>query len=91
VAALAGRGVRSKRWPEADLHVQVFDDEIVVTLPGTSYTVTYYYRAATFSQQLLTKSPLGPRGSGCPDDASRVSRSAWKLANGKARELGWIV
>ena len=33
-------------------------DDIVVTLPGTSYMVTYY-RAAAFPQQLLTKSHSG--------------------------------
>ena len=38
-----------------DLHLEVVDDAIIVTLPGTSYVVTYY-RAAAFPQQLLTKS-----------------------------------
>jgi len=39
--------------PESALHVEVLDDEIVITLPGTSYAVTYY-RATAFPQQLLT-------------------------------------
>jgi hypothetical protein len=28
--------------PKADLRVQVIDDEIIVTRPGSSYAVTYY-------------------------------------------------
>ena len=43
------------------LSVEVQGDDIVVTLPDTSYVVTYY-RAA--------------RRSRCPHDASRVSRSS---------------
>ena len=42
-----------------DLSVEVQGDDIIVTLPGTSYMVTYY-RAAAFPQQLLTKSHSGP-------------------------------
>ena len=41
------------------LSVEVQGDDIIVTLPGTSYMVTYY-RAAAFPQQLLTKSHSGP-------------------------------
>ena len=40
------------------LHVEVLDDEIIITLPGTSYAVTYY-RATAFPQRLLTKSHSG--------------------------------
>jgi hypothetical protein len=40
------------------LNVEVQGDDIVVTLPGTDYVVTYY-RAAAFPQQLLTKSNSG--------------------------------
>jgi hypothetical protein len=40
------------------LSVEVQGDDIIVTLPGTSYVVTYY-RAAAFPQQLLTKSRSG--------------------------------
>jgi len=30
------------KTPESELQVQVVDDEIIVTLPGSSYSVTYY-------------------------------------------------
>ena len=35
------------------LHIDVWDDEIIVTLPGKSYSVTYYKPAN--SPQLLGK------------------------------------
>ena len=40
------------------LRVEVRGGEIIVTLPSTSYAVTYY-RARAFPQQLLTKSHWG--------------------------------
>jgi len=54
-----------------DLNVEVQGDDIVVTLPGTSYVVTYY-RAAAFPQQLLTKSHSGREEQRAPMTASRV-------------------
>jgi hypothetical protein len=63
--------------------------DIVISMPGTSYTVTYY--RATGSRQLLAKQfPM----KGDPRVAMTVSEfliRAWKLANNKARERGWIV
>ncbi|MGO8841061.1 MAG: hypothetical protein ACLQF1_07965 [Methyloceanibacter sp.] len=38
---------------EASLKIELRDDEIIVTLPGTSYIVTYYKPAN--SPQLLAK------------------------------------
>ena len=75
--------------PESALHVEVLDDELVITLPGTSYAVTYY-RATAFPQQLLAKSHSG-EGSRCPNTQAEFHGRAWRLANDKARELGWIV
>ena len=69
------------------LRVQVVDNNIVVTLPGYSYAVTYY-------------KPEGSSGLLMKYDATRndlrlqitaAEFQAWKLANAKARELGWIV
>jgi len=54
------------------LSVEVQGDDIVVSLPDTSYVVTYY-RAAAFPQQLLTKFHSGREDEGGPDDTSRVS------------------
>jgi hypothetical protein len=72
-----------------DLRVEVQDGEIVVTLPPTHYTVTYY--KPSNSPQLRAK-----RFPGKDDPRARFTHAeflsrAWKLANDKARELGWIV
>jgi hypothetical protein len=72
------------------LHIKVLDDEILITLPGTSYAVTYY-RATAFPQQLLTKSHSGVDDNDAPMTQAEFHGRAWKLANDKARELGWIV
>ena len=73
---------------KVSLSVEVQGDDIVVTLPGTSYVVTYY-RAAAFPQQLLAKSHSGREDQGAPMQTEFHAR-AWKAANAKARELGWI-
>jgi hypothetical protein len=72
------------------LNVEGQGDEIVVTLPGTDYVVTYY-RAAAFPQQLLTKSHSGSEDKNTPITQAEFHARAWKAANAKARELGWIV
>ena len=73
-----------------DLHVEVQGDNIIVTLPGTSYVVTYY-RSAAFPQQLITKSHSGHEEQSAPMMQAEFHSRAWKLANDKARELGWII
>jgi hypothetical protein len=75
---------------KVSLRVEVQGDEIVVTLSGTSYVVTYY-RAAAFPQQLLTKSHSGREDEGAPMTQAEFHSRAWKVARHKARELGWIV
>jgi hypothetical protein len=69
---------------ESKLRVQVVDDEIIVTRPGSLYSVTYYKPER--SQQLIAKR-IADR------DDRRVTLSeflaeAWRLANENARELG---
>ena len=73
-----------------DLSVEVQGDDIVVTLPGTSYVVTYY-RAAAFPHQLLTKSHSGRKDENAPMTQAEFHARAWKAAGHKARALGWIV
>ena len=71
----------------SELRIQVVDDEIIVTLPGSHYSVTYCKPAK--SPQLLAKC-ISDRDD--PRVAMRLSEflaSAWRLANDKARELGW--
>ena len=72
------------------LSVEVQKDDLVVSLPGTTYVVTYY-RATAFPQQLLTKSHSGREDQGAPMTQAEFHTRAWKAANAKARELWWIV
>jgi hypothetical protein len=70
------------------LRVEVQGGEIVVTASDTDYVVTYH-KPANSPQLLARKFPR--------KEDRRVSMTladfltaAWKLANEKARELGWI-
>jgi len=73
-----------------NLHVEVQGSDIIVTLPGTNYVVTYY-RAAAFPQQLLTKSHSGRENKETPMTETEFHARAWRAATNKARELGWVV
>jgi hypothetical protein len=74
---------------DVDLSVEVQGDEIIVTLPSMNYVVKYY-RAAAFPKQLLTKSHSGREDESAPMTQAEFHARAWKAANAKARELGWI-
>lgn len=72
----------------ADIHLDVRGGDIIVDLPGTSYTVTYHKPIVAF-QLLAANVPA--------DDDTRTGLTlaefrarAWRLANDKARDLGWI-
>ena len=73
----------------SDIQLEVWDDEIIVSLPGTDYAVTYYKPAN--SPQLLAKNfPHNDDGRTELKQADFLAR-AWRLANEKARELRWIL
>jgi hypothetical protein len=70
-----------------ELRVHVLNDDITVILPGSHYSVTYYKPPR--SPQLVAKF-ISDRDD--PRVAMRLSEFlalAWRLANDKARELGW--
>ena len=81
----------ARKWQDQaahDLHVEVVVGDIIVTLPGTSYAARYYkpancpqLRGKYFPLHVDRRSPIS--------QATFVGK-AWKLANDKARELGWI-
>ncbi len=72
------------------LSVEVVDDEIIVNLPHSSYSVTYY--KPDKSPQLRAKHIIsGKYDPRVPMSLSQFLAQAWKLANAKATELGWIV
>jgi hypothetical protein len=72
----------------AGIHLDVRGGDIIVDLPGTSYTVTYH--KPVVSLQLLTGYlPAKDDARTGLTQADFLAR-AWRLANDKARELGWI-
>jgi hypothetical protein len=74
---------------DADLHVEVQGGEIIITLPGSIYSVTYF--KSPNGRHLSAKSlPIKHDRLAVMTSAEFLAQ-AWKLANDKARELGWIV
>jgi hypothetical protein len=71
------------------ISVEVVDDEIIVTLPGSHYSVTYY--KPENATHLLAKNITDRDDLRIPMTAAEFLAKAWKLVNEKARELGWIV
>jgi hypothetical protein len=72
-----------------ELHVEIQGGEIIVTLPSSKYGVTYY--KPTKSPQLLAKRISLKDDPLASITASEFLALAWRAANQKARELGWIV
>jgi hypothetical protein len=72
-----------------DLHVEVKGGEIIVTLPFSRYGVTYYKPAK--SPQLLARRISDQDDPNVSLTLSEFLGQAWRAANHKARELGWIV
>jgi hypothetical protein len=73
---------------EQKIRVRVVDDELIVTLPGSIYSVTYYKPER--SPQLLAKRIPDKDDLRIAMTLSEFLAKAWRLANDKARELGWI-
>ncbi len=72
-----------------ELVLEVQDGNITIWLPGSSYAVTYYKPKQ--SPQLLAKYIVGDDDPRVAMTHSEFLAAAWRLANHKARELGWIV
>jgi len=66
----------------------VSSNEIVVVLTGSIYSVTYYKPPASCG--LLAKNIPTKDDPRIPMTAAEFLANAWKAANGKAKELGWI-
>jgi hypothetical protein len=71
------------------LRIDVVNDEIIVSVPGTSYRVTYFKRAN--SPQLLARNISHSDDFRTGLKLSEFLSRAWRVANDKARELRWIV
>ena len=72
----------------ADIVLEVRGGDIIVDLPGTSYTVTYH-KPAVSPQLLATYLPAKDDPRTEMTQAKFLAR-AWSFANDRARELGWI-
>ena len=87
------RSFRSPRQPDRPpitpvLRAGVQGSEIVVTASETDYVMTYYKPAN--SPQLLARSFPRKEDRRVSMTLADFLTAAWKLANDKARELGWI-
>ena len=71
------------------LRIQVQGGESIVAALDTDYVVTYHKPAN--SPQLLAKSYPRKEDRRVSMTLAEFLTAAWKLANDKARELGWIV
>lgn len=69
------------------LNVTVEGTSIIVTMPGTTFRVVY--RIPTHAHGLIAFDVQGSREASVT--MAEFLACAWKLANDKARELGWIV
>jgi len=72
-----------------ELDLEVRGGDITISLPGSPYAVTYYKPKK--SPQLLAKRIVGDDDPHAAMNHSEFLAAAWRLANHKARQLGWIV
>ena len=72
-----------------NLHVEARDRDIIVTMPGTSFRVVY--RKPHRGSQLVARLDYFQDQQKGPITRAEFIAKALKLANDKARELGWIV
>jgi hypothetical protein len=72
-----------------DLHVEIQGEEMAISLPGTGFEVVYHKPAD--KPGLMATSRSGRWEKGTPMTQAEFYARAWKAANDKARELGWIV
>jgi hypothetical protein len=87
---ICGTGMKLSWFRRSKITVEVLDDEILVTMPGTSFSIVY---EKTKDNQLIASSFSGRK---VQDERSKVSfphflSLAWTAANEKAKEIGWIV
>ena len=71
----------------AELRVEVKGDSIIVTMPGTDFSVTYEKSADTH-HLMLTHSWISETVTTLP--VSKFRSRAFQAAVDEARELGWI-
>ena len=70
----------------ADLNIEIEGDDIVVTIPGTTFSAIYRRAVSGMDRMGVTGSDLT-----APISIRDFITRADELANEKARQLGWIV
>jgi hypothetical protein len=83
------RGEDEETMTGANLRVEVRGQDIIVTMPETSFRVVY--RKPNREPQLVARLDYFQHDQKGPITRAQFLARAWKLANDKARELGWIV
>jgi hypothetical protein len=73
---------------DPELSVEVTGNHILVTLPGTSYSVTYFKPG--HQPWLAAKDIVHKDDPRIAMTSAEFLAKAWKVANDKARDLGWI-
>lgn len=71
----------------ADLKVELEDERIIVTLPGTTYRALFFMSP---DEPKLIQAEQLTVDRGAPMSHEDFEVLAWEAANAKARELGWI-
>jgi hypothetical protein len=74
------------RKPKPD--VQVTDNRISITMPGTKFKVTYHLTNGRLVAHSFTPGRMEDQK--LKMSFSRFRSLAWETANAKAKELGWI-
>ena len=74
--------------PAPAIGVDVAGNQMLVTLRGTSYAVTYFRRGGT--RGLLAKDFIQDDDPCITVTSAELLEVAWRVAIDKARELGWI-
>jgi hypothetical protein len=70
-------------------HVEVRGGSIIITMPGTSYSVIYCISLE--ERRLLARSLPTQNYLDADMTIEEFLAEAWQLARTKARELGWMV
>jgi hypothetical protein len=83
------RSALNQRFTAVDYEIHVVGDDIIVNLPGTRFTITYW---RTTDRRGLEEKPGWARDDGGTSFSMAEFRAeAWQAASKRARELGWIV
>jgi hypothetical protein len=82
------RGEDEKVMTNPFLKLEMQGTEFVITMPGTSYQVTFRQLA---DYQGFSASHIMEDDPDAPITRSEFLARAWRVANDKVRELGWIV